>query len=499
MAEVALIVAAVVVTAVTALRWLRVAQREHYLAPAVSRFAIRWWLSTTLNQVLAVVAVTTVVVSLFQPAWGWLALTALLYGPWGLGLRGATSRLAWTDRLWRLAVAAGIVVIAVAVLAGVSGMPGWAVAACLVLPAIIDGALFIIGPFERRLGEPWVEKAQARLVATGARVVGITGSYGKTTTKTYLAHLLSGWRRTVMSPASFNNRMGLARAINENLVPGTEIFIAEMGTYGPGEIADLCRFVRPDVAMITAIGPVHLERFGSLEAIVAAKREILQPASIAILNVDHESLHTMAVEEADRRRVVTVSSTGRQAMVAAVDGVLWVGATKVGFIDEGSFASNLALAAAAALELGLPPDELTRRLEGVPDPPHRRELSTSELGFAIVDDTYNSNPAGALAALEELAVLAPEGRRVVVSPGMVELGGEQYRHNLAFASAASRIATDVVVVGRTNRRALLDGARQGPASVTVMPSRQAAVAWVRDHLGPGDAVLYENDLPDHYP
>ncbi|MGH8874745.1 MAG: glutamate ligase domain-containing protein, partial [Acidimicrobiia bacterium] len=103
------------------------------------------------------------------------------------------------------------------------------------------------------------------------------------------------------------------------------------------------------------------------------------------------------------------------------------------------------------------------------------------------------------AALGLLGRLAEGGERVVVTPGMVELGSRQADENRAFAAEAAGAATALVVVGRTNRRALLEGASGGSASVMVVDSRSDAVAWVRDHLGPGDVVLYENDLPDHYP
>ncbi|HKX74373.1 MAG TPA: Mur ligase family protein [Acidimicrobiia bacterium] len=496
--ETLLAVAGLAVSAVASLRWLRIAQREHYLAPAVGRFAWRWWASSPVNLALGLTALATVVLSFREAAWGWLALTVLLYGPWGLSLRGVSSPLVWTPRLRRLAAAvAGLV--AVAEVLALAMAPAVIVLACLALPVLTDLALILLGPLERRLGDPWVLKAQARLAASGARVVAITGSYGKTTTKSYLTHLLAGWRQTVASPASFNNRMGLARAINENLGPGTEVFVAEMGTYGPLEIADLCRFVKPDIALITAIGPVHLERFKSLEAITAAKREILEAAPVAVLNIDHPELKAVADEEKDLRKVVTASASDRTAAVAVVEGRLWVDEVEVAKVGDEGFPSNLALAVAAALQLGMPFEHLRSRLGDLPPTPHRRQLITSEHGFAIIDDTYNSNPTGAEAALAELAVLAPRGRRAVVTPGMVELGRRQRQDNRAFAARAAQVATDLIVVGRTNRRALIEGAQAGQASVTVMPSRPAAVDWVRHHLGPGDAVLYENDLPDHYP
>lgn len=494
-----LALAAVLVAVAGSGRWLRVAQREHYLFPAVSRFALRWWWSSVPNRVLVALALATTAASFFDPIWGWLALTATLYGPLGLRLRGTTSPLAWTARLRRLAAVAATVVVGLTVLGLSTGQAGWGVAAVLFLPALVDLSLAWLAPLERRLGWRWIEQARSRLGASGATVVAITGSYGKTTTKGYIGHLLSGWRRTVVSPASFNNRMGLARAINENLGPGTEVFVAEMGTYGRGEIAELVGFVKPDIAIITAIGPVHLERFGREEEIADAKREILAGAEVAVLNVDHEHLARMAREEEGRRKVVTVSARDRSAAVAVVDGVLWLDGQEAAEVGAAAFPANVALAVAAVRELGMPVPEVIGRLPGLPNPPHRRQVSTSERGFVIIDDTYNSNPEGARAALRELSDLPGSGRRVVVTPGMVELGRRQRAENRDFAAAASHQSNDLIIVGRTNRRALLEGARQGKASVTVVPSRPAAVAWVRAHLGPGDAVLYENDLPDHYP
>jgi UDP-N-acetylmuramoyl-tripeptide--D-alanyl-D-alanine ligase len=157
---------------------------------------------------------------------------------------------------------------------------------------------------------------------------------------------------------------------------------------------------------------------------------------------------------------------------------------------------------AVALELGVAVDEVARRLATLPTAPHRLEAAVGTGGVHVLDDTYNANPAGSRAALGALTRAGdPDKRRVVVTPGMVELGPVQAEENAAFARAAADVATDLVVVGRTNRRALLQGWRgvAGAGAVVVVPTRQQATGWVRSHLGEGDAVLYENDLPDHYP
>jgi UDP-N-acetylmuramoyl-tripeptide--D-alanyl-D-alanine ligase len=449
--------------------------------------------------VLGLAAVFGVVGSFFiEPGMAWLSLAATL-GPVGLGLRGRTSPLHWTGRLRRLAAATGALIVLFGLWSVLIRHPGPAAAAIVVVPRLVDAAAAFLARFETRVGDKWVERARTRLASSGARVVAITGSFGKTTTKNYLAHLIGGVMPTVVTPASFNNRMGLARAINEQLTPGTEVFIAEMGTYGPGEIRELCNFVPPDVAVITAIGPVHLERFGSEEAIVESKAEILERARVAVLNIDHPSLAALAQRESGRLRVLTASVADPDASVAVIDRMVRAEEAVIGEIGSDSFPANVACAVAAALGLGVNREVLAGRLADLPIAEHRREVTRTERGVIVIDDTYNSNPAGARAALDTLVALDGGGRRVVVTPGMVELGGEQERANREWAQLAAEQATDLVIVGHTNRRPLVDGAGRRRAAVTVVGSRPEAVEWVRANLEAGDAVLYENDLPDHYP
>jgi UDP-N-acetylmuramoyl-tripeptide--D-alanyl-D-alanine ligase len=174
-------------------------------------------------------------------------------------------------------------------------------------------------------------------------------------------------------------------------------------------------------------------------------------------------------------------------------------------VPTGVQPANLACAVAVALVLGVVPGDLAARLVGLPSVDHRLQAARAPSGVMILDDTYNANPAGAaeaLGALGATAQAAGTGRRVVVTPGMVELGRRQYQENQRFGEKIAEAADHLVVVGRTNRRALLAGVRLAPAGsveVTTARHRDEAVAWVRAHLTGGDAVLYENDLPDHYP
>ncbi len=511
------------------LRWLRVAQREHYLGGTVSVFARRWWSAPAVNVALGAVAIAAGAASLAWPLVGVVTAAAVVAGPVGLGVRGRTSPLAWTRRLRTLALVWAVleaVVIVVGIVLGVASP--LAVAAALAVPVLVDLACVMTAPVEMRASAHFVDEAAARLARVSPTVVAVTGSYGKTSTKGHIAHLVGPSRSVVATPASFNNRAGLARSINEHLTDGTEVFVAEMGTYGPGEIADLCRWCVPDIGVITAIGPVHLERFGTEERIVEAKSEILARAQTAVLPVDDPRLAGVADRAAtEGKAVVRCSSADRSVDVAVTRGSRGLSITVHGNLvaedvlaPAGVQPTNVACAVAVATQLGVDEATIAARLATLPAVDHRLKIVSATTGAAVLDDTYNSNPAGAARALRALtgdgagtigaadgraasgAVAVEDGRRVVVTPGMVELGSRQFEENHSFAAAIAREATDLVVVGRTNRRALLAGVASVAGStvaVHVVDHRDDAVTWVRDRLGPGDRVLYENDLPDHYP
>lgn len=511
-----LVAAACVAACAPALaRWLRVAQREHYYAGAATRFAARWWTSTPIDLALGAGAVVAAAVAFVVPVAGLVTATAITVAPLRLSVRGRTSKLVWTKRMQLLGVAcavidlvlvAGVALVSVA-LGAPALLPGGTAVLALTQPLVVELGLLVTSPLERRRSDAFVAQASTRLRQVAPTIVAITGSYGKTTTKQYVRHLLDTSRRVLASPASFNNTGGLARTVNEHLVPGTEVFVAEMGTFGPGEIADLCRWIPPDIAVITAIGPVHLERMKTLDTVVRAKSEILHGAKTAVLNIDAHGLATVADRVAGEGRAVIRCSTvdtaaDVHAALDATDGALVVtvrGAQLARVASSQAHPGNVACAVGVALALDAPLDAVAAQLPTLPVAEHRQQVATTAKGVTVIDDTYNANPAGAAAALRLLLRVARDGRRVVVTPGMVELGELQHEENARFARDAAAVAADVVVVARTNRAALLEGAGAGTAKVHVVERREQAVEWVRGALAAGDAVLYENDLPDHYP
>ena len=232
----------------------------------MSGFALRWWGRHPLSITAALAALAGAALAWRWPETGLATAVIVAVGPPGLGLRGRTAALAWTRRAGTLAAVTLVLVIAavaVGVLTGVG--PLAAAATAMAVPLLTDAACAVTGP-----SRPWWP------APTSAGPVNAFGGsphrrghhrfVREDEHQGYVAYLVAGTNRVVASPASFNNRAGLARAVNENLADGTEVFVAEMGTYGPGEIADLCSWLVPDIAVITAIGPVTSSGSGARTA-----------------------------------------------------------------------------------------------------------------------------------------------------------------------------------------------------------------------------------------
>jgi UDP-N-acetylmuramoyl-tripeptide--D-alanyl-D-alanine ligase len=499
-------------------RWLRVLQREHYEAASLVRFRHRWWAPTVGSArwqrmwpyrpvTLSLLFGVAFVVSVALGAYRWAAVSTILFGlltPWGLSLKGRTSTLEWTRRLKTIAVFTTLLALVVVGAGMLSAWP-WLFVALVVWLVPLELALStaLLAPYERHLAQKFVDQAVARLRRVAPLIVGITGSYGKTSTKHHLAALLGGEGSVVASPRSFNNRAGLSRSINENLADGTTVFIAEMGTYGPGEIAELCSWCPPAIAIVTAIGPVHLERMKSLEVIESAKFEITAPARVVVLNVDDVRLARWVDElEKSEKKVRTAGSSTSSASVRVFDHEgswrITVDGEVVGSLapEPGLQATNVACAFAAALEIGASVESLVHRLGLVVPVANRANVAIAPSGVTVIDDTFNANPASARVAVSMLESLPVSGTKVVVTPGLIELGADQFEENVSLARQVDAAGADLVVVARTNAKALQRGFR---GAVRRFDTRDQAVAWVRSTLVRGDGVLYLNDLPDHYP
>ncbi|WP_403023798.1 Mur ligase family protein [Salinibacterium sp. GXW1014] len=513
------LIAGLAAGALAVLRWLRVAQREHYIAGWVSRIGALWVVRRPVNAVIASLVVLLVAAAVLLALTGAglasgitsiLAVIAAALLPVGLGVRGRSTPLNWTQRARRLAAAYAVALLAVgALLWWLVGLPGVALTV-LLAPVIMDGVLVPMNALEKRLSHKYLVSARKRLGQVRPTVVAITGSYGKTSTKGYVAHVLAGAFSVVASPASFNNLMGLSRAVNDRVVPGTEVFVAEMGVYGPGEIRELSESFPPDVAAITTIGEAHLARMKTKETIARAKGEITERAKTVVLPVDEPELRALVERcRTEGKRVVTVSTvpgTDADVVVDAAASVVTMrtaeGATTVPVEIPGTgHAVNIAVTVGVALALDVDAAAIAPRLTALPGSQHRAEVQKAPNGTLIIDDTYNSNPVGSERALEGAAALAGErgGQLVVVTPGMVELGPVQFERNRAFAASVTARGGRLLIVGRTNRAALLAGSAGAEHPSLVFDRREDAVQVALDQAADRGVILYENDLPDHYP
>jgi UDP-N-acetylmuramoyl-tripeptide--D-alanyl-D-alanine ligase len=383
------------------------------------------------------------------------------------------------------------------------------------VPLALVAANLLLAPFEARTQHRFWNEAQARLRQIDPIVIAVTGSYGKTSVKHILGHVLETAAPTLITPGSVNTAMGIARVVRERLQPHHRYLVVEMGAYGPGSIRRLCALTPPKMGIVTAIGMAHYERFKSLETVADAKFELAEAAAAQGGSViaAADTLAFAAPRRFAERHPGMMVTVGPEpgATVAMTelqqesDGIAltvwWQGApyrlrAPLYGLHQ---ARNVALAFAAACTLGLAPEDVVASLRTTPQIAHRLEVKRQGGGALLIDDAYNSNPVGFASALELLDVLRrPGGRRILVTPGMVELGAaHDAEHRRIGGLAASHV--DVLVAVAPHRVAPLAeafGAAAPAAEIVSCPGFAEAQAWMAQNLGDSDVVLLENDLPD---
>lgn len=385
------------------------------------------------------------------------------------------------------------------------------------VPFALVAANLLLMPLESRVQRRYWHEAHDRLGRLRPTVIAVTGSYGKTSVKHILGHVLESASPTLITPGSVNTAMGIARIVRERLGQHHRFFVVEMGAYGIGSIRRLCDLAPPQFGIVTAIGKAHYERFKSLEGVAQAKFELAHAAVenggkvIAAADVfgfpasrQFAEQHPGALITVGENPGATVSIEAlRQEPEGVVLTVLWQGAAyelraPLYGLHQGR---NVALAFAAACTLGMAPEDVVAALRSVPQIAHRLEVKPQPGGATIIDDAYNSNPVGFASALELLDLLRqPPGRRILVTPGMVELGAEHIpEHERIGRLAAAHV--DVLLAVAPHRVAPLSNAFRAAApqaELVPCPGFAEAQAWMNRNLMPGDAVLLENDLPDLY-
>jgi UDP-N-acetylmuramoyl-tripeptide--D-alanyl-D-alanine ligase len=368
-------------------------------------------------------------------------------------------------------------------------------------------------PYERRVQRQYEAEAVRRVADLRPFIIGITGSYGKSSSKAILAHILQFHGPTLAASGSINTLMGVTRHIREALLPGHVFMVVEMGAFQAGSITRLCQLTPPSAALITAVGDMHLERFGSLDAIVRAKGELaaaLPPDGLLVVNADSAGALRIAQNTRGRRILlygetsaedldtrleqVEFSTTGTAFVLRTRDNVYRCMTPLLGR----PIVLNLAGAFTLACAVGVDPVVAVAALTTLRPVSNRLEVVT-ESGVTWIRDAYNSNQAGFRAALEVVAAL-PVTRRFLATPGVIELGAEQFAVNRALARESAAVCDAALVVADTNREAFAAGYRDANREdrLVSVPSRAAAFRWLRETVREGDAVILENDLPDLY-
>lgn len=367
-------------------------------------------------------------------------------------------------------------------------------------------------PIEKAIQEKFVIKAKKKLKQmSNLKVIGITGSYGKTSTKYIVSTILNQKYNVLKTPASFNTKMGIVRTINEKLRPTDQIFVCEMGADQVGEIKELCKLVHPSIGMITSIGPQHLETFGSLENIKKTKFELvdaLPDDGIAILNYNDENIKSMNTaknkvtygteETCDYyAKDIHITEFGSHFIVHEKDGSEIEVDTKL--LGDHNII-NIVGAVAIAKELGLTHKEIQLGVRMLKPIEHRLELKQYANGTIIIDDAYNSNTKGAQMAVEVLGRFKNK-KRILVTPGIVELGDRTYEYNKTFGTQAAENCDYVILVGEKQAKPIFDGLKEKDFpedKIYIAEHFEQAMKKMNEWMDSNTVILLENDLSDNY-
>lgn len=383
----------------------------------------------------------------------------------------------------------------------------------LLLPLWIALCGLLAWPIEKAISEMYFRDAQKILrERTDLIRIGITGSWGKTSVKFILGTILEEKYRTLITPSSFNTPMGVTKVIRTGLEPGHRIFVAEMGARHVGDIKEMCRLVHPCIGILTSVGPQHLDTFKTVEQVARTKYELIEA-----LPDDGEAFFA---DDEDICRMLYLKTAGRKHLAGLdpLNDEIW--AEEIRYSPEGSSfvlcsknmkircstqmlgelnIRNIILCASVALALGLNMEQIGRGIARIKPVEHRLQLIRHPGGLNVIDDAFNSNIRGAKQAFQVLKQFPR--KRVIVTPGMVELGDQEFTLNKEFGASMAGCCDTVILVGRKRSEAIVKGLTENGFSgddIRIVSSLEEATVLISEITVPGDTVLFENDLPDNY-
>ena len=385
------------------------------------------------------------------------------------------------------------------------------------LPLNMLLASVIAYPVEMAIQRWYFRDAQKKIRSfKNLKVIGITGSFGKTSTKYFIKTILSEKYNVLMTPESYNTPMGITRVIREQLNDNHEVFVCEMGARYPHDIKTLCNLAGPSVGVLTSIGKQHLETFKTIGNVAKTKYELIESlpqGGIAVFNGDNEYCMKLAEKTKLEKYIYGIENINDSTDVYAKD----IKNTKKGLIFKVIFkggeeiecttsllgrhnVSNILAAICVAKDMNLSDDEIIRGISKIKPVPHRLELLDTNNGITVIDDAFNSNPEGAAFAMESVKEI--EGtKKIVITPGMVELGSSEYEENKKLGRKISECCDIAILVGAKRAKPMLDGLNEcsfNKENIIVVSNLDEATSKLSGIVRPGDVVLFENDLPDNY-
>lgn len=378
----------------------------------------------------------------------------------------------------------------------------------------LAAAVLLLWPLDFLLKKIIIARARRRLSRfPHLTVIGITGSYGKTTVKEMLAAVLSEKYHVLKTPDNVNTPLGVARLILNRLLPEHNVFIVEMGAYGIGDIRDLCLLTPPDIAVLTGINEAHLERFGSIGNTISAKMELIdfaKPNALVVLNTEDKNVRDRYQPHLNGRYLIASGDFVPHLHQFRPDGSGWdlsltshdgreFGPYHLPLLGEYA-ATAISLVLAVALELKLDENQIRRGFKNIKPIPHRLEPKPQAGNVLVIDDSYNGNPAGARAAIRVLSRFSGR-RKIYVTPGLVEMGNKTEEIHFELGHLLASVA-DLVFLIRTSAASII---KKGLAAagfnmehVLEFTSMLALEKELPHLLKEDDVILFQNDWPDNY-
>lgn len=428
-------------------------------------------------------------------------------------------KLVFTGRIKRLYFAAALVLLLTVLLYIVFGnsILGRAFATISFLLSFITPILVYIcwavcNPIEKAFTRYYINDAKKILKAhKDLKVIGITGSYGKTTSKFILTRILSEKFNVLCTPHSFNTPMGVVRTVRESLKPQTQIFVCEMGAKNIGDIKEICDIVNPDYGMITSVGPQHLETFKTVDNVFGTKFELAdavkQKGGEVFVNGDSKEIISRIDKEKFKIygtnsdfdysiKDITCGRNGSEFDIVIGKDVISLSTKLLGMHSI----INIAGAAAITYSLGVSKEDIKFAVASLKSTEHRLELKSGINGSLIIDDAYNANPEGCIDAVHTLAAF--EGmKKAIITPGLIELGNKEYEYNYSLGLEAAKYCDIMIFVGKNRSKPLCDAAIKAEYpedKMFVASSFREAMEIYSRYANKDWVLLIENDLPDNY-